>query len=778
MKSYLGLIPISAKVRKRQNRMTLFCIIISVFLVTAIFSVAEVFIRTEDKNMQNKHGSWHIRIADLPPDIADDISQRADAAAIGWSSDPFNFDAEQPCYIGERKAALYGTDETYFVRLMNGLEEGAFPQQDDEVVLNPDAKIALDVGIGDSVTVHTPAGDTDFTVSGFGTDDSDYYRGQTFMVAVYMTRDAFHNIMSQNGVSETPICSIQFQNAKEASKAKAELQEKYGIPEESISENTAVMGIAGQSGNESIIGFYLTAIFLFVMVMMAGVLMISGSLNSSVAQRTQFFGMMRCVGASRRQIIRFVRLEALNWCKTAVPFGLVLGMVMSWGICAYLRYGVGGREFSAMPIFSVSPVGILSGILVGVITVYLSAQAPAKRAAKVSPVLAVSGNSELPKAARHVRRFRFFRIESMLGIHHAAGSGKNWFLMTASYALSIILFLSFSVGLAFARGLVPSQRAYQPDIALNGYANALLLEQDMTDEIRNIPGVEYAFGSSYLGNVPATASKPGIDHINLESYDDSLLELVKDDVVQGDISDIFGDSNKVMIVRDKDNPLKTGDIIQIAGEEVEITCTVSGGLFPSELLVICSQETFERLTGEQNYTLIGIRLNAKADDTTLKQINKFVESDVIFTDQRETNASDNATYMAVQVLVYGFLAIISMITLFYTMNSVSISVVARTKQYGAMRAVGMSDKQLTRMISAEALTYAVSGLIVGCGTGIPLNWFLHTRLVTRYFGTPWHLPAAMLCVIIVFVFACSVISVYVPEKRIRSMAITTMINDL
>ena len=46
MKSYLSLIPISAKVRKRQNRMTVLCIIISVFLVTAIFSVADMMIRT------------------------------------------------------------------------------------------------------------------------------------------------------------------------------------------------------------------------------------------------------------------------------------------------------------------------------------------------------------------------------------------------------------------------------------------------------------------------------------------------------------------------------------------------------------------------------------------------------------------------------------------------------------------------------------------------------------------------------------------------------------
>ena len=56
----------------------------------------------------------------------------------------------------------------------------------------------------------------------------------------------------------------------------------------------------------------LTAGVLFFLILIAGVWMISSSMNSIVAQRTKFFGMMRCIGMSRQQIIRFVRLEALN----------------------------------------------------------------------------------------------------------------------------------------------------------------------------------------------------------------------------------------------------------------------------------------------------------------------------------------------------------------------------------------------------------------------------------------------------------------------------------
>lgn len=72
-----------------------------------------------------------------------------------------------------------------------------------------------------------------------------------------------------------------------------------------------------------------------------------------------------------------------------------------------LRFFV-GEEFSNIPLFGVSIIGIISGIAVGVITVLLAARTPAKRAAKVSPIAAVSGNSENTKVVRHSSTHRFF----------------------------------------------------------------------------------------------------------------------------------------------------------------------------------------------------------------------------------------------------------------------------------------------------------------------------------------------------------------------------------
>ena len=757
--------------------MMVLCIVFSVLLVTTIFSAADMTIRGESVMMQEKHGRWHIQLENISRDIAEEISNRPDVTEVGWSS-VFNSDADQPYTIDGRKAALYGTDNIYLSQLADGMEEGIFPQNDQEVVLSSNAQLALNVQIGDSVTVQTPAGNVDFTVSGFGSDDQEYYEGQTYLIAVYMTENAFASLMNENGVSDdNPACYVQFQSAAKASEAIEEIQTQYHLPESSIRENTVIMGLAGQSSNESMQNIYGIAAVLFVLVLLAGILMISGSMNSNVAQRTKFFGMMRCIGASSQQIIRFVRLEALNWCKIAIPLGLVLGTAITWAICALLRYGIGG-EFSAVPVFALSPIGLISGAVVGLVTVLLAAQAPAKRAAKVSPVAAVSGSSESAPTVRHSARPILNKIEWTLGVHHATASKKNWFLMTASFSLSIILFLCFAVILDFAHELVPSLRSWQPDITLNGYANALLLEPDLLAEIQELPHVKTAYGTAYIENVPATSSREEIDHVNLMSYTDDLLDSVADSVVEGDLSSICGNNRQVMTINNKDNPLQVGDTIQIFGKEVTITCYVSDGVYSSEYSVICSPETFEWLTGETNYSLIGIQLDTDATEETIRQINNLVGNDVIFDDLRKGNQEDAATYLAAQFVLYSFLAILAMITLFHIINSISMSVTARIRQYGAMRAVGMDGSQLTRMIIAEALTYAISGLAAGCGIGLVLSRSLHIMLLTRYFGIAWSLPVPFLCIIIVFDFAAAFLAVYAPSRRIRDMSITDTINEL
>ena len=580
MRSYLSLIPISAKVHRRQNRMTLLCIIFAVFMVTAIFSMAEMGARMEQSRLSDKHGEFS---------------------------------------------------------LIDSLMDTAM--------------------------------------------------GQTLMV---------------------------------------------------------------------------TAAGMFLLVLIAGVLMISSSINSSVAQRTQFFGMMRCIGMSKQQIIRFVRLEALNWCKTAVPIGLVLGILVSWVLCAALRFFV-GEEFSNIPLFGISGIGIVSGILVGVITVLLAARTPAKHAARVSPVAAVSGNSEKAKAGHHAVHTVFLRIETALGIHHAVAAKKNLFLMTGSFALSIILFLSFSVLIDFVDHLMP-QSAATSDIDISSSDGANSIDSDLVQTLANMEGVKQVYGRRSSFNVAAglegdTTLSSTVDLVSFDDFD--LKALQKDGTLRwgSDLSKVYGDSRYVLATWDRNSSWDVGDTLLVGNEQITIAGLLkydpfSGdGLTDGKITLITSGETFTRLTGITDYSLIMVQTTSNATDEDVAAICQIVEENgYTMNDKRDQRTS--GTYFAFVACVYAFLGIITLVTVLNIVNSISMSVSARIKQYGAMRAVGMDGNQISKMILAEAFTYAFWGCIIGCMIGLPLSKVLYDFLITNHFPyAVWSLPIGALAIIVLFVLA-------------------------
>ena len=274
--------------------------------------------------------------------------------------------------------------------------------------------------------------------------------------------------------------------------------------------------------------------------------MIASCMNSNVAQRTKFFGMMRCIGASKQQIVRFVRLEALNWCKTAIPIGCALGTVTCWGVCLILKFIVKG-EWVDMPLFSVSVSGILCGAAIGIITVFIAARSPAKQAAKVSPVAAISGNAETSKNIVHAANTRLFKVETSLGVHHAIRKKKNLILMTGSFALTIMLFLTFSACLDIVHKLLPSVSDFTPDITISSQDESNSIDKSISEKISDISGVEAIFGMMYSVECP-TEINGHMSTIDVFSHEDAMMDSFKKSVVSGNISKVYGNSQYVMAV--------------------------------------------------------------------------------------------------------------------------------------------------------------------------------------------------------------------------------------
>ena len=775
MKSYLSLIPISAKVRRRQNRMTILCIVIAVFLVSAIFSVADMMLRTQMNRAAGKDGSWHLQIAGITQSQAEQLAQQPDVVCAGAGA-VFNEGGEEDYRLNGKRVVLYGCDAQFLRVNRSAAFEGTFPEQDGEVLLGKGAARIFGVAIGDSVTLKLPDGQSrTLTVTGIGGVDESYYEMQFALVDIYLPQETFESLLTGQGEAlPQTVYDLQYTSAAKAAKALPQLQQQYG--EDAVHENLNVMGSAGQSNSTAFRTVYSMAGVLFALVLLAGVLMISGTMNSNVAQRTRFFGMMRCLGMSKQQVVHFVRMEALNWCRIAVPIGLVLGTFSSWAVCGALRYGIGG-EFATTPVFRLSMGGLCAGVVVGVVTVLLAAQAPAKRAAEVPPVAAASG-SEQAAVVHHAANLGSGRTETALGIYHATASKKNWFLITASFALSIVLALGFIVILQFASLLLPSLAPWQADVIYTGYDNERVLPDTMAQQLRRMPGVARVWGCTGLVHVPASSDRNNVEQVTFCSYDDFMLESSKSMVVKGRMAKNSGADNEVMTMYNKTNPIRVGDTITVNGVPLTVVGAFSQGIFPDDVTIIAPETLFRRVAGEQNYNMIGVQLDRTASDETVLALAAFSSDQIVVQDLRESNRQDRGTYYAARIVLYGFLAIIGGISLLNIINSISMSVSARMKQYGILRAIGMDDAQLKRMISAEAGTYAVSGLVVGIALGLVLNRKLYILLITHYFGAAWQVPWGCLAVIVVVVLAAVVLAVYNPVRQILMQPITATISEL
>ena len=274
--------------------------------------------------------------------------------------------------------------------------------------------------------------------------------------------------------------------------------------------------------------------------------------------------------------------------------------------------------------------------------------------------------------------------------------------------------------------------------------------------------------------------------VDLVSFDNFDLEaLQKDGALQwgSDLSKIYGDSRYALATWDQNSSWKIGDTIFIGNEELTIAGLLkydpfSGdGLTGGKITLITSDETFVRLTGVTDYSLIMIQTTPNVTDDDVAAICKIVEENgYTLSDKRDQRTS--GTYFAFVTCVYAFLGIITLVTVLNIVNSISMSVSARARQYGAMRAVGMEDVQLCRMIAAEAGTYAASGLLVGVAAGLVLHRALYTRLITHYFGVVWRVPFGLLAVLCLFVAGAAALAVHGPVKRLQAMPVTAAINEL
>ena len=770
MKSYLGLITQYERVHRKNNRISVLCISFSVCLVMAIFSMADMAMRSQKNYFIKTGGEYHAALHDVETETAEQISARVDVALSGWVCQG------STGMLSGKTVSFVGAEEEIMESLTEmDMTDGAYPSLPDEALLNESAMEQWGLSIGDNVTVTVPDGSQkQYRITGVLADMGSMLKADICGMA--LSEDGFLAIADENAADGTTY-RIQFKDGAHIQEAIKEIKVQLCLSEGQISENTALLGLIGQSESNIMQAFYLIAAILVFLVLIAGTVMISASFNTNVLERTQFYGLLRCLGASRKQVKHFVILQGFRQSAKGVPIGLLAGQIVTRAACLLLRF-ISGNRFSEIPLFEFSIVGILAGGVVGFLIVLLASLSPAKKASRVSPVTAISGGSQLTQNKRAANT-KLFHVETGMGVFHALSGKKNLFLMTCSFAISIMLFLSFQVMVVFLDQGMPALAPWAGDVSVTAAAG---LDSSVIEDIREIEGVKHAFGRmEYSGLSVSSDTESGT--ATLVSYEENQFKWAEEELNEGSTESVSGGTGDVLVTYRNGMQWKAGDTVTLhtpLGEkQVRIVGILSSTNASSEAgslgYIICSEHLFTESIGVAGYTAVDIQFAGSGSDEAVSAIRSLLPPDSSIADKRLSNSESQSSYYTGAVFIYGFLLIIALITVFNIFNSMNASVAARTRQYGVMRSIGMGAGQLYKMIAAEAVTYAVLGCIAGCVLGLPLNRMMFQFLIAGKWGISWQLPATSLLLIVVLCFSSAALAIGRSIKKIGKLSIVDTI---
>ena len=456
----------------------------------------------------------------------------------------------------------------------------------------------------------------------------------------------------------------------------------------------------------------------------------------------------------------------------------------------------------------------MSGIVVGGLTVFVATLLPAKKASDVSPVSALTGNGEirLKKAKKQGRLTQMLPAETAMGVSNAFSKKKTLVLMSTSIALSVVLFLGFSVLINFLYSSMKTSKPYTPDVSLTSEEG---LSFDLYEEISQFVGVKNTYGRMF-GYVDATFDasrltdyyRQAVGDIEVRadgtfippekswliSYDESQLKWSKEDLLEGTLSkEELNEQNGIIAVSSNIRKgvsattadLHVGDLVTmdtVSGPKVyKVMAVLSSVPFSDSNLnmatFITTEEMFSEITGDHTLKVINIQLTKHGQEATILKIKGLLGADVRFMDQRQQNREITQTFLTMAIFVYGFVTVIALISILNIVNTMNTSVSSKMRYLGVLRAVGMSGRQLGRMVATEALVYCLTGSIVGCILGVRLQLYMLRNLLTAI-EIKWSFPYVSILCIFAAVILVTLLTVTGPLKKVRSQGISETIGSL
>ena len=842
------------KLNKKRTIVTIIGIMLSVALITAVASMYASGIKSLIKYETSIKGDFHTAFYNVPTSDIDkfvnnrNIEKLNITEGLGYAKiDSKNEDKPYAYLKGFTKDALNNLS----VRLV----KGRLPENTNEIVIPTHLKTngRLDLKLNDSITLEVgkridskgselsqsdkyqnTAGEylvetqtKTYKIVGIierPATNIEYYTAPGYTFITYMdsknlsgnvdiyakfTKDGVKNwdktIANILGVSQVLFRKVYNQEI-ESEKLTEQLKKtymfdvnKYLIDLETNPISSTSMGDLGK-----------VLAIVIVIIVFTSIFCIKNSFDISITEKIRQYGMLRSIGATKKQIKRNVFYEATILGLIGIPLGIILGCLATYILIIISNYyltDVVQTGFKLELVFST--YAILVAIILGIITIYFSALKSATRASKVSEIDSIRNSANLKISSKKIKSPKYikklFGIGGVISFKNLKRNKKKYRTTIISITVSTFVFIAlysfmelafqnvnnelkvsdFNISLSTNAINDYSYNKFLKTVNLSGIEDYAILrnsELSFTGSHSSKEYLEY-FGTKNESDAEGHITIFAIGKKQYDKYIKSLglnYDDIKDKGILFDkqyITSYDKNNNKISKnIRVYD--FSKGDVIT-STKQLNLEIGAISSIEPdflkwlSNSYLIISDEMFDKIAKTNN---LDIYYKASNADKLQDELDSYLNGESYNIDNKEENVRImNNLFTLIAIFLYGFIIVISLIGITNIFNTITTNMELRKQEFAMLKSIGMTSKEFKRMIRLESLFMGIKSLLFGILIGITLSYLIY---LSSDSDIPYKLPivAIIISILVVFILI-SLLMKYSLNKINKQNTIETIRNE-
>lgn len=793
---------------KSKNILIGIAIILTTLLLFVIPSIGKDMVEVNFAVINKIYPTWHALYRNVDESTVMKLAAHHDVKTYGLRSDAGYMNLE------DAMVSMMYMDRTGMELYKVKLKEGQLPQKENDIVVSKGILEALGQNgkIGDTITVPYQI---------LKDDGLDYTKEKEFRICGFLAdnesskeQKQYTSLVSEAFLkAEIPVEQVKYRFLLQVNGQKGNTTADYTETIQNIARQFGISEDDMNINKEYLAANYVdpatipVIVGIMLIVVLAGIITIYSVYYVSMNQRVREFGKLKAIGATKRQLRQIVLREGMGVALFAIPIGLLIGTVaVKVVLLQFVEHAKDSNVLitEAYKVVAKGEVQLyywwiyLLAIAVTLCTVYLSLMKPMRMAAKVSEIEAMryQGGSKRQKSSR--KGYQFLNIGRLTKRNLAENKKKSTITIvsmavTGIFVMMVATVLSCANPMESAKSSIVGQYEISPIVESGNkehpeYEWAEVqknnpLNEGLKQQIEELDGVERVdvftalkvsggpfeeeIGSEFINGVPeeyAEELKKGITEGNV-TYEElkSGDKVILDRALLHWYPDIkVGDKLKLNI-HDGDNTFQ---------KEIEVAAIGDYGRgLTNYNCLIMAKEGAEKLTINNSSSYFQVIADKDYDEALEASLQAIVDGSgrlQMRTWKNEYDTWENAMQMT-RGACYAFIIILAAISIMNLINTMINSVHVRKKELGMMQAIGMSDRQLMKMLQLEGIFYTVGTLIISIGVGSLAGYplFLYAKRTGMFDISTYHYPVTAAIIIILTLFVIQMLLAIFIAKSVR-----------